>query len=386
MSAKAKILIGGDFYPGGKAERTAMVNPSELIDPGILELFRNADLSLVNLECPLTRLGKEERIQKMGRHLKADPGTINFLNYLGIDAVTLANNHIFDYGAKGLEETLSLCKSNGIKTVGAGPALQEAVATLFMEINGIKIAIINIAENEWANASDTRGGANPMDIIGNVYQIREAKKQADFVFFIIHGGHELYHYPSPRMVRQYRFYAEQGASAVIGHHTHCISGTEVHKGVPIIYSTGNFFFPFDISFKGWYEGMLVSFEIENNNQLSWETIPYHQCDKGINIKRFNDNETAVLQSRTAKINAAIANPEQLQAAFDAFCTLKQKDLLPHLSTSAIFPGKFIRKVIRKTGMERLFLRKNQLTAMLNYFRCEAHRDIMLKIMNDYIRK
>ena len=60
---------------------------------------------------------------------------------------------------------------------------------------------------------------------------------------IVHGGHECYNLPSPRMQKQYLFYADQGADIVVGHHTHCISGYEVYKGVPIYYSLGNFCLP-----------------------------------------------------------------------------------------------------------------------------------------------
>ena len=81
-----------------------------------------------------------------------------------------------------------------------------------------------------------------MDIIDNTNQIREAKASHDKVIVIVHGGHEYYNLLSPRMQKQYRFYADQGADIVVGHHTHCISGNEIHNGVPKYYSLGNFLF------------------------------------------------------------------------------------------------------------------------------------------------
>ena len=68
-----------------------------------------------------------------------------------------------------------------------------------------------------------------MDIIDNAKEIKNAKEKADYVFVIVHGGHEHYSLPSPKMQKQYRFYVEQGADIVIGHHTHCINGNEVYK-------------------------------------------------------------------------------------------------------------------------------------------------------------
>src|SRR5699024_1090893 len=105
----------------------------------------------------------------------------------------LANNHILDYDERGLKETLSVCKENNIKTVGAGKNLKEASKTLYIDYREEgKIAVINFAENEWASATEMTAGANPMDIIDNANQIKKAKEKANFVFVIIHGGHEYY--------------------------------------------------------------------------------------------------------------------------------------------------------------------------------------------------
>jgi len=386
MNPKVRILISGDFYPGGRVQKKAVNTPEELFDTGITTLFHDSDLSVTNLECPLTRAGREHRIQKMGKHLKADPDSVNLLNYLGVSGVTLANNHIYDYGEQGLTDTLTVCKNNGIGTVGAGDTFEHATAIFYRTINGIRIAIINFAENEWANASPSRGGANPMDIVYNVRQIHEAKKHADIVLVVIHGGHELYRYPSPRMVNQYRFYAEQGASAIIGHHTHCVSGFEEHKGVPIFYSTGNFLFPSDTTFEGWYEGILISFTVDANLHLNWEIIPYHQCREELKVELLNSSEKESFLNKMNALNEVIADEIRLQEAFDEYYSLKQRELLAHLSTSAFFSNRYIRKAINKTGMERLFLRKQQIITMLNFFRCEAHRDVMFRIMNNFIRK
>src|SRR5690606_34911013 len=120
-----------------------------------------------------------------------------------------------------------------------------------------KIAIINIAENEWASATDTSAGANGMDLIDDVKSIQEAKSQSDFVLVIVHGGHEYYNLPSLRMQKQYRFYIDNGADLVVGHHSHCISGMETYKNKKIYYSLGNFLFTKPSVFKGWYNGLIL---------------------------------------------------------------------------------------------------------------------------------
>ena len=94
------------------------------------------------------------------------------------------------------------------------------------------------------------------------YAIEEAKKKADFVVVIAHGGHEHYNLPSPRMKKWYRFFVDAGAHAVVGHHTHIISGYEVYKDAPIFYSLGNFCFDWEgLRNMEWNNGMLVEVKI-----------------------------------------------------------------------------------------------------------------------------
>ena len=133
-------------------------------------------------------------------------------------------------------------------TVGAGDNLQQASKPLYIKIKNKTIAILNFAEQEFSVAGKNTAGANPLNIIDNYHSIQDAKQQADILLVIVHGGHEGYPLPSPRMVQTYRFFAEIGASVVVGHHTHCASGFEVYHGVPIFYSLGNFIFDYNSVF------------------------------------------------------------------------------------------------------------------------------------------
>lgn len=197
-------------------------------------MFENTDFRIVNLEAPITPNYQHHKITKTGPHLRMSSNTVfPYLQQLNIDAVTMANNHILDYGEKGVTDTFCELNRQHIRYVGAGNNLSDAAKYLSIEKDGLKIAIINFCENEWSIAEEDTPGANPMDIIDNANQIREAKSTHDKVIVIVHGGHEYYNLPSPRMQKQYRFYADQGADIVVGHHTHCISGNEVYKGVPI---------------------------------------------------------------------------------------------------------------------------------------------------------
>src|SRR5690606_21014007 len=219
-----KILITGDFVISQPYSATR-------ISEEIKGLFAQSDYNIVNLEAPVTE--SNSKILKTGPHLKSEKeSTLEILKALNINLCTLANNHVLDYDEQGVLDTINFCKENNIQTVGAGKNKEEAAKVFYLDSDVGKVAIINIAENEWASATDTTAGANGMDLIDDIKTIQEAKSQSDFVFLIVHGGHEYYNLPSPRMQKQYRFYVDNGADAVIGHHTHCISGMEIYKDKP----------------------------------------------------------------------------------------------------------------------------------------------------------
>ena len=234
----------------------------DLLTDGIKELYKATDINIVNLESPVNKNGDSYKIIKHGPHLQTTEKIFDYLHELNITVVTLANNHLLDYGVQGIETTLEECKKNNILSAGAGINLNEAGKHIIIEKNNIKIAVVNFCEHEWSIATDETAGANPLDIIENLKQIQQAKATANFVLVIIHGGHEFYNLPSPRMIKQYRFFAENGADAVIGHHTHCVSGYEIHNNVPIFYGLGNMLFTKQNEEPGWFTGLTVQLMLE----------------------------------------------------------------------------------------------------------------------------
>src|SRR5690606_4891127 len=118
--------------------------------------------------------------------------TLKVLKSLNVNLCTLANNHVLDYDEQGVLDTLDFCKEHNIQTVGAGENKETASKVFYLDSEVGKIAFINIAENEWASATKTTAGANGMDIIDDIKSIQEAKQHSDFVFVVVHGGHEYY--------------------------------------------------------------------------------------------------------------------------------------------------------------------------------------------------
>lgn len=374
------IIIGGDFAPINESERTAVEFPERIWGDAV-EIFRNTDFSIINLEVPLT--DSFDKIDKTGPNIKADRENINYMKAANVSLVTLANNHIFDYGNKGVEDTLNVCRENGIDTVGAGKNLKEAQKTYHKQIKERRIAVVNFAENEWNSAAEDHAGSNPMDIIENIKQIREAKKHADFVIVIIHGGHEYFSYPSPRMQKQYRFYAQEGADVVVGHHTHCVSGYELCNGVPIFYSLGNLYFPWKNKSSDWHEGMLLKLEISaNKDDIKFELIPYFQNLGNTSIILMKNGDRNKFFKKIEEINKVIADDLLLMQKWQEFVGSKKKEYLQYV----IIPFDFVRRVVNKISILRFFCTKKQKLLIHNLINCESHRELMQESLNDLKNK
>jgi len=227
MSKKVSIIVGGDICPIGRNEKLFEAGDAGHIFNDLLIDFERADFSVVNLECPLIR--NESPIFKHGPVLGVNSECIKGIKNAGIDLVNLANNHILDHGGNGLQQTLEVFKKFGIGTVGAGRNIDQARQLYTKVLNGIRIAILGLAEHEFSIASRNSYGANPIDIIDYVRNVRSNKKDFDYLIVLLHGGNENFPYPSPRLRETCHFLVETGANAVVVQHTHCAGGYEKYK-------------------------------------------------------------------------------------------------------------------------------------------------------------
>jgi len=371
-----KILITGDFV-------ISKSYSTDNLSPEIISLFQNSDYNIVNLEAPVTSKGS--KIIKTGPHLKANKeSTQEILKALKVNLVTLANNHVLDYDQQGVLDTLSFYKENNIQTVGAGKNIEEAKKVFYIDSPEGKIGIINIAENEWSSATDTSAGANGMDLIDDVKQIQEAKKKSDFVFVIVHGGHEYYNLPSPRMQKQYRFYIDNGADIVVGHHTHCISGMETYKGKQIYYSLGNFLFTKTSIYDDWYKGIVLKIEVSKNKGIKVIPVFVEQSKSDFNLSLLTGKEKEELAHRFTNYNELIQTESALYSAWQKFINQREKTYSNYWSPLAFVGNKYLKALIAKTGVLKPQSKASSL--YLNLLRCEAHRDVSQSILTKQIVK
>lgn len=369
-----RILVGGDFCPVSSMERVAADAPQRVWGDS-LGLLESATVRVVNLECPLTDRGR--RIVKTGPHLRSSPRAVNALAYACVDVVTLANNHIMDYGPEGLRDTLEVCRSHGIETVGAGLTPAAARQVLYRPSADHRLAIVNLCENEWSVAREGGPGANGINLAEDYYCIQEAARQADIVLVIVHGGHEGYPYPSPRMVKQYRFYVDAGAAVVVCHHAHCVSGYEIHRDCPIFYGLGNLLFPSEAPPAGWGRGMFLALELARRGEMSWDLIPYRQCaSAATGIELLAARERAEFEEQLRELSAVISDPQELFRCWEEFLGSQRSYYLMAATVKSRLAQPFLSK-LRLVGR---CVPAHFVVTMMNLLRCEAHRDACTAIL------
>ncbi len=241
QETRARLLFTGDLCPINRLEAVLAGGDVDAAFGGTRELFRAADLAVVNLESPLCSGGSP--IAKLGPNFKADPRIAGVLAGVPVGAACLANNHVMDQGPEGLAETIAALDAAGIPHVGAGPDQTAAFGPLVLEAGGLKVALLAFAIVEGA-LPRTGPGAARIDHLRVRRAVAEAAAAgvADAVIPMLHAGKEQILFPSPGMQDLCRELVAAGAAAVICHHPHVPQGVEVHDGRPIVYSLGNFLF------------------------------------------------------------------------------------------------------------------------------------------------
>lgn len=379
MSSEISINIGGDFFINTISDHT------NYFDGNVLELFEGADYNIINLESPITS-SQDDKIHKDGPHMNGSPLTFSYLKQLRTSLVTLANNHILDYGYSGLADTINKCKENSIGYVGAGLSHNEVRKPFLLSDTDVKIGIINIAENEFSTPYGTEFGANPLDTIENLKQIQAARELFDIVILIVHGGHEMYNLPSPRMVALYRYFAECGASAVISHHSHCISGYEIHHNVPIFYGLGNFLFTEASDNEAWYTGLVLNLRVVHGNQLKWSLLPVRQAKSNFKLYLLTGAEQQNVLSDLEHYSSIIADREALAREWERFVQDRYDEVIDIFSPLQMLGNHLIIRMLQRTGLSKLFRSRKHYLKMLNHLRCESLSDLSISAIYKYLNR
>ena len=369
------LVIGADMSPFGAASRAfAAQSPDEIFE-GWASVFRDADLAVVNLECPLTDCPRPPF--KSGPIIKGSPACARTLAAAGIGVCGLANNHIMDYGAQGLRDTLQACSDHGLRCLGAGEDEAAAARPLKMEVRGLRVALLAVAEQEWSIAGPGRPGANPLDVPALMEQVRSLREESDFVAVLLHGGKEHYPLPYPRLQRWCRQLIRAGAQAVICQHTHCMGACEEPAGGFISYGQGNLIFPSARHWRpGWDEGYALRFVLHGEGRFEVERIYYRMVDGGIRTRRMVGGEEETARQKVETFSVQVLDETLVAESWRRFCLAQCDEYFAMWGGL----GRWLRALNRRMPFMRAWYTPRRAANLLNCMRCETHRESGLAIL------
>ncbi len=227
--------------------RTRGSDINDTFSADLLERMRSADVFMLNNEFPFSSRGTPTENKTFT--FRADPANVDMYELLGVDVVSLANNHAYDYGEEALLDTFATLEEAGIPYVGAGRNIDEAKKPVYFIANGIKIAVVSATQIERNAVPDTReatatsaGVLRCMDPSALLEVIAEAKENSDFVILYIHWGTESQAETDWLQDKQAPVYAQAGVDLIVGDHPHCLQKLDSESGVPVVYSLGNYWF------------------------------------------------------------------------------------------------------------------------------------------------
>ncbi|WP_408638281.1 CapA family protein [Paenibacillus glufosinatiresistens] len=270
MAFAGDILLDG--YVGNQIARYGTKYPFLKTAP----LLKPADLAFANLETPVSIRGKASQGKTFV--FRSKPETLEGLVYAGIDGVTLANNHILDYGQQAMLDTLIHLDRNRIGRTGAGANIKEAFRPYVKTIGGKSVAVLGVSRvlsgPAWYAGEKTPGAASAYTDEPMLSAVRASAKTHDFTVVYIHWNQEFKDYPEAYARKLARSLIDSGADLIIGAHSHCLMGVEYYKHKPIYYSLGNFVF--NRSTRGGdktLRSMIATFKLDPAGKLTSRVVP-----------------------------------------------------------------------------------------------------------------
>lgn len=264
-----RILFVGDIMLSRSVGRE-MEKKNDYLYPFrlVAEEIQKADIAFGNLEGPISGRGRN-----VGSiySFRADPRAIEGLMFAGFDVMSVANNHIWDWGRLALEDTITILREKGIEAVGAGRSEAEANAAVIKDVRGTKIAFLAYTDL-YPRSLEARGSSTGISDSSKenvIAQIRKLNSEADIIIVSFHWGDEYQTRANAAQRELAHALVDAGADIVTGHHPHVVQEVEQYKEGWVAYSLGNFVFDQSFS-RATMEGLAVVAVIKDKKVVSLE--------------------------------------------------------------------------------------------------------------------
>lgn len=279
------VLFGNAFKAGYDAKGIAGVISEELLTE-----LKNADILMVNQEFPFGETG--EPMADKQYTFQCSPSYVTALQEMGVDVVSLANNHILDYGKESLHETFATLDEAGILYAGAGETVERAKEVQVIERNGKKYGFIAVSRvvptGSWKVENSAPGVFSCYDDLGLLEVIKQASTECDFLAVYPHWGVEYASHPEDYQTAIAERCLEAGADIVVGSHTHCLQGVTFLEDKPVCYSLGNFVFGQNID-----QSAILKVTIASDGTVNYQYLPVYAAG-GVTYLAEGERATEIL--------------------------------------------------------------------------------------------
>ena len=268
-----KGTVVGDMMLGRSITNKGSKNNYKNMFSGVSDLWKDSDYVAGNLECVLLDNPSDYEKNDKEIHINAETKTANVLKENGFTLINLANNHLADFKAKGVVNTIDTLDKVGLKHVGAGKNITEAAEYDIQEINGVKIATIGVSDiipKDFA-ARDSKAGILTTKTLKYYQAVKDASEKADLVIANIHWGVEYGITETETQQQLAKNLINWGVDVVIGSHPHVLQPIEKYGDGIIFYSMGNFVFD-----QGWSrtkDSMVLNYYVDEDGNCSFEVVP-----------------------------------------------------------------------------------------------------------------
>lgn len=259
-TAVGTVSIVGDLMLGRRVGAAIADDPTAPLRPTARRLA-GADLTIGTFEATLSRFGPPTQGSDS---FSADPAVLDGLKLAGFDLLSLANNHVGDFGDRSLVQTVNRLRAEGFATVGAGANAAAAREPVVLEAGGLRIGVLAFNSiGETRRAGPDRPGAvtlamqprladlDPDDLAAMTEAIDDLAARADAVLVVPHWGDQYTPVAVPDQRRVARALVRAGADLVVGSHPHVVQGVDNPAGPAgpgfVAYSLGNYVFDMDFS-------------------------------------------------------------------------------------------------------------------------------------------
>ena len=265
--------------------------------------MRSSDVMIANSEFTVSDRGN--KLPNKMYTFRATPSRLAIYEEMGIDLVTLANNHVYDYGSIAFNDMLDAFLEYNIPHIGAGHNIEEAMMPYYFIVNGYKFAFVNANRSEKnimtpGATENSEGVFRCYDSTDMINLIKNLRPNSDYVIAIIHYGRENSHELEDVQISSSKAYIDAGADVVVGHHAHVLQGIEFYNHKPIIYNLGNFLFNDEE-----IDTAIFKIILNDNGSLEYYMVPALQKNEYTDILIGFDKQRVIDDINSWSINAKV---------------------------------------------------------------------------------